>query len=165
MEFCTLAKLKVLNTNCSKILDLNSKFKQIGFEIKIWSYLLENVCTTQFEGISNVKWNDVERIHYLCTLLVPWNHQKIKDSISDVWQGSEYANEYGCKILAKWLLMSTVKHRNKGLYRYENIHVFIAFSFLCFIFQAPRQFFFSFSSLYFIIHVIGTAIVKDVVSF
>ena len=91
--------------------------------------------------------------------------KKIKDSILDVWQDSEYANEYGCKILAKWLLMSTVKHRNKGLYRYENIHVFIAFSFLCFIFQAPRQFFFSFSSLYFIIHVIGTAIVKDVVSF
>ena len=91
--------------------------------------------------------------------------KKIKDSILDVWQDSEYANEYGCKILAKWLLMSTVKHRNKGLYRYENIHVFIAFSFLCFIFQAPRQFFFSFSSLYFIIHVICTAIVKDVVSF
>ena len=91
--------------------------------------------------------------------------KKIKDSILDVWQDSEYANEYGCKILAKWLLMSTVKHRNKGLYRYENTHVFIAFSFLCLIFQAPRQFFFSFSSLYFIIHVIGTAIVKDVVSF
>ena len=91
--------------------------------------------------------------------------KKIKDSILDVWQDSEYANEYGCKILAKWLLMSTVKHSNKGLYRYENTHVFIAFSFLCLIFQAPRQFFFSFSSLYFIIHVIGTAIVKDVVSF
>ena len=67
--------------------------------------------------------------------------KKIKDSILDVWQDSEYANEYGCKILAKWLLMSTVKHRNKGLYRYENTHVFIAFSFLCLIFQAPRQFF------------------------
>ena len=91
--------------------------------------------------------------------------KKIKDSILDVWQDSEYANEYGCKILAKWLLMSTVKHRNKGLYRYENTHVFIAFSFLFLIFQAPRQFFFSFSSLYFIIHVICTAIVKDVVSF
>ena len=91
--------------------------------------------------------------------------KKIKDSILDAWQDSEYANEYGCKILAKWLLMSTVKHRNKGLYRYENTHVFIAFSFLCLIFKAPRQFFFSFSSLYFIIHVIGTAIVKDVVSF
>ena len=105
MEFYTLAKLKVLNTNCSKILDLNSKFKQTGFEIKFWSYLLENVCTTQFESTSYVKWNDVERIHYLCTLLIPWNHQKIKEkkfqnSILDVWQDSEYANEYGCKILA-----------------------------------------------------------------
>ena len=41
-----------------------------------------------------------------------------------------------------------------------HIHAFIAFSFLCLIFQAPRQFF-SFSSLHVIIHSIGTAIVKN----
>ena len=37
----------------------------------------------------------------------------------DVWQDSECANKYGCKILAKGLLMSTGKHQNKGVNWYE----------------------------------------------
>ena len=46
----------------------------------------------------------------------------------DVWQGSEYANEYGCKILAKWLLMSAGKHRNKGVYWYEKVYALSTYS-------------------------------------
>ena len=38
-----------------KVLYLNSKFKQIGVEIKIYSDLLENVCTSEFEGTSDMK--------------------------------------------------------------------------------------------------------------
>ena len=40
------------------------------------------------------------------------------------------------------------------------IQVFISFSFVCLIFQAQRQLF-SFSLLYFVIHFIGTAVVKN----
>ena len=42
-----------------------------------------------------------------------------KDSILDIWQGSEYTNEYGCKILAKSLLMKTGKHRYIEVYWYK----------------------------------------------
>ena len=51
-----LASLKVLNINLMlllKVLYLNSKFKQIGVEIKISLDLL--VWTSEFEGTSNVK--------------------------------------------------------------------------------------------------------------
>ena len=37
------------------LLYLNTKLKQIGAKIKILSDLLENVCTSQFEGASNMK--------------------------------------------------------------------------------------------------------------
>ena len=53
-----LASLKVLNINLMlllKVLYLNSKFKQIGFDIKIYSDLLENVCTSEFEGTFDMK--------------------------------------------------------------------------------------------------------------
>ena len=49
-----------------------------------------------------------------------------EDSILDVWQGSQYANEHGCKKLAKWLLMSTEKHQNKEVYWYEKGYVLSA---------------------------------------
>ena len=53
-----LASLKVLSINLMlllKVLYLNSKFKQIGVEIKIYSDLLENVCTSEFEGTFDMK--------------------------------------------------------------------------------------------------------------
>ena len=53
-----LASLKVLNINLMlllKVLYLNSKFKQIGVDIKIYSDLLENVCTSEFEGTFDMK--------------------------------------------------------------------------------------------------------------
>ena len=39
-----------------------------------------------------------------------------KGSILDVWHGSEYGNEYCCKIFAGLLLMSIGKHQNKGVH-------------------------------------------------
>ena len=53
-----LASLKVLNINLMlllKVLYLNSKFKEIGVGIKIYSDLLENVCTSEFEGTFDMK--------------------------------------------------------------------------------------------------------------
>ena len=53
-----LASLKVLNINLMlllKALYLNSKFKEIGADIKIYSDLLENVCTSEFEGTFDMK--------------------------------------------------------------------------------------------------------------
>ena len=53
-----LASLKVLNINLMlllKVLYLNSKFKQIGVDIEIYSDLLENVCTSEFEGTFDMK--------------------------------------------------------------------------------------------------------------
>ena len=53
-----LASLKVLNINLMlllKVLYLNSKFKEIGVDIKIYSDLLENVCTSEFEGTFDMK--------------------------------------------------------------------------------------------------------------
>ena len=38
------------------MLYLTTKFKQTGAKIKISSDLLENVCTSQFEGTSTMKW-------------------------------------------------------------------------------------------------------------
>ena len=35
---------------------LNPKFQQIAAKIKISLDLLENVCTSQFKGASNMKW-------------------------------------------------------------------------------------------------------------
>ena len=116
-------------------------------------------------------------------LPVPWNHQKnyrfstgiefslttilAKHPTLDVWQVSECANEYCCKMFAKWLLMSTGKHRNKGVHWYEKSFTLSTYSCLHYIqfplvliFQA-RRYFFSFSSLYLIIHLIGTTIVKN----
>ena len=43
--------------------------------------------------------------------------------MSDVWQGSEYANEYCCKILSEYYFLSTGKHRNKGVYWYEKSYL------------------------------------------
>ena len=57
LNFCALADLKVLNTKLKlifKIFYLNTKFKQITAKIQISSDLLENVCTSQFEGTSNI---------------------------------------------------------------------------------------------------------------
>ena len=119
---------------------LNYKSKQIGFEIEISSDLLENVCTSEFEGTSNMKcfWANSLPSHSP----ISWNHKKLwvfnrkfflitilaKSSILDVWQGSEYTNEYGCKILAKRLLMRTEKHKNKGVYWYEKSYAFSTYS-------------------------------------
>ena len=53
-----LASLKVLNINLMlllKVLYLNSKFKEIGVDIKIYSDLLENVYTSEFEGTFDMK--------------------------------------------------------------------------------------------------------------
>ena len=152
-----LASLKVLNINLMlllKVLYLNSKFKQIGVDIKIYSDLLENVCTSEFEGTFDMKlfWTTSLHLHSL----FPWNHQKIigfqqklfflitiliKGSILYVLQGFEYTNECGCKIFAKRLLMRTGKQRNKGCIGSKrvmpslHIHIFIAFSFICLIFH------------------------------
>ena len=111
---------------------------------------------------------------------VPWNHQKIigfqqkeffpitflaKGSILDVWQGSEYTNEYGCKILAERLLMKTGKHKNKWVYSYKKSYALSTYSrhhciqFPLFDFSSTKIF--SLSSLHFIIHSIGTAMVKN----
>ena len=120
---------------------LNYKIKQIGAEIEISSDLLENVYTNEFEGTSNMKWFWANSLPLHSP--VPWNHQKIigfqqkefflitilaKGSILDVWQGSEYTNEYGCKILAKRLLMRTGKHKNKGVYWYEKSYALSTYS-------------------------------------
>ena len=51
-----------------------------------------------------------------------------KGSILDVWQGSEYTNEYGCKILAKRLLMRTGKHKNKRVHWYEKSYALSTYS-------------------------------------
>ena len=116
-------------------------------------------------------------------LPIPWNHQKnyrfwtgikfflltilAKYSILDVCQGSKCTSEYCYKILAKWLLMSIGKHQNKGVYWYEKGFTLSTHSCLhcsqfpfILIFQAQRHSF-SFSSLYFIIHLIGTTIAKN----
>ena len=69
LKLCTLANLKLLN------LDLNCKVKQIGEEIKNSSDLLENVCTSQFEGTFNMKWFWANSLPSHPP--VPWNHQKI----------------------------------------------------------------------------------------
>ena len=85
------------------------------------------MCTSEFEGTSNIKWFWANSLP--SHSLVSWNHQKLKvfnrkfflisilakGSILDVWQGSEYTNEYGCKILAKRVLMRTGKHKNRGV--------------------------------------------------
>ena len=130
-----LASFKVLNINLMlllKALYLNSKFKEIGVAIKIYSDLLENVCTSEFEGTFDMKLFWTTSLHLLS--LFPWNHQKIirfqqklfflitiriKGSILYVLQGFEYANEYGCKILVKRLLMRTGNQRNKVVYWFE----------------------------------------------
>ena len=110
---------------------------------------------------------------------VTWNHQNTisfngnrgfchnySEKSLDFCQGFKYGNGQGCKTLAKWLLKITGKHLHKrciGTRRIMpcvHIHVFISFSFLCFIFQARRQLF-SLSTLHFIIHFIDTAIVKN----
>ena len=94
----------------------------------------------------------------LCISPVPWFHKKNyslstgiyfflishlpKDSILDVFQDREYANEYDFKILAKLLLMSTGKHRNKGVHWYGESYVLSTYSCLHFI-QFPL---FDFSS-------------------
>ena len=158
-----------------KISYVNYKIKQIGVGIEISSYLLQNEV---LKVLVNLKvlliWSDLP-LHSP----VSWNRQKIigfqqeefflitilaKGSILDVWQGSKNTNEYGCKILAKRLLMTTGKRKNKGVHWHEKGYVLSAHSRLhCIpfplIFQAPS--FFSFSSLHFIIHSIGTAIVKN----
>ena len=126
-------------------------------------------------------WSDFERIHYLRTPPSPDIIKKIigfqqkdfflitvhaKGSILDVWQGSEYTNEHGCKILAKWSLMITGKHKNKGVYWYEKSYALSTYSrlhciqFPLFDFSSTRIVF-SFSSLHFIIHSVGAAIVKN----
>ena len=126
-------------------------------------------------------WSDFERIHYLCTPPSPGIIKKIigfqqkdfllitvlaKGSILDVWQGSEYTNEHGCKILAKWSLMITGKHKNKGVYWYEKSYALSTYSrlhciqFPLFDFSSTRIVF-SFSSLHFMIHSVGAAIVKN----
>ena len=139
-----LASLKVLNTNLMLIFKgfiLNSKFKQIGVEIKIWSDLLEHLCTSEFEGTSDIKlfWTTSLSLHSL----VRWNHQKIIGfqqklfflttiltiaSILYVLQGFEYTNEYDCKILAKRLLMRTGNQRNKGVYWFEKSYALSTYS-------------------------------------
>ena len=64
-------------------------------------------------------------------------HNLAKDSILYVWQVCEYANEYGCKILANdfwWVLESIKVNKYIGMKRVMSclhIHVFISFSFLC----------------------------------
>ena len=65
-------------------------------------------------------------------------------------------------LLSNCLVMSTGKHWNKVVHLYEivyisslNIHVFITFYngfFLCLIFQARRQFFFTQAIIHFIDH-------------
>ena len=39
-----------------------------------------------------------------------------KSYILNVWKGSQYVNEYCCKIFAEWLLMTTGMHWNIGVY-------------------------------------------------
>ena len=94
----------------------------------------------------------------LCISPVPWFHKKNyslstgiyfflishlpKDSILDVFQDREYANKYDFKMLAKLLLMSTGKHRNKGVHWYGESYVLSTYSCLHFI-QFPL---FDFSS-------------------
>ena len=53
--------------------------------------------------------------------------------IWNVWKGSQYANEYCCKIFAEWLLMSTGMHRNIGVHWYEKGYVSSKYSYLYFI--------------------------------
>ena len=89
-----------------------------------------------------------------------------KDSILDVWQSSEYANEYGCKIFAKWSLVSTKKHQNIMVHWYEKSYALSTYSlfmpnfiqFALLDFSSPKT---SFSSLYFIFDFIDTPIVKN----
>ena len=84
-------------------------------------------------------------------------HNLAKDSILYVWQVCEYANEYGCKILANdfwWVLESIKVNKYIGMKRVMSclhIHVFISFSFLCLTLNFLNS----------IIHFTGTAIVKN----
>ena len=98
------------------------------------------MCTSEFEGTSNIKWFWANSLP--SHSLVSWNHQKLKvfnrkfflisilakGSILDVWQGSEYTNEYDCKMIAKRLLMRTGKHKNNGVYWYEMSYALSTYS-------------------------------------
>ena len=152
---------------------MNYKIKQIGVGIEISSYLLQNVCTSEFECTSNMNWFTFalpcllrssknyrfptgrvfshnysrKRLHFRC-LAGFWKHQWIR-------------LQNTCKEITddNW------KAQKQRVHWYEKGYVLSAHSrlhcipFPLFDFSSTK--FFSFSSLHFIIHSIGTAIVKN----
>ena len=93
---------------------------------------------------------------------VPWNHRKtigtrkrlylrclagflIRRLFTEIW--SIY--EYGCKILAEWLLISNGKHQNNGVHWYEKGYVSSKYSCLHFIQFSLFDFFIFFIIFYY----------------